>query len=120
MVRRIRPAGLVSVVSTRSSTQQSWPRACPSWAEFFGKLFTVVPERDAEPVPVLAWTICSAVWKQPQSLAYWFYRINVYAALLWQTVQIAVMATVMGFTVAFLLSFPAAAQPDGQSVQACG
>jgi branched-chain amino acid transport system ATP-binding protein len=46
--------------------------------------------------------------KQPQSLAYWFYRFGTYAALLWQTVQMAVLATVMGFTGAFVLSFPAA------------
>jgi phosphonate transport system permease protein len=45
--------------------------------------------------------------KQPQSIAYWFYRINVYVSLLWQTIEMAILATVLGFTVAFALSFPA-------------
>jgi phosphonate transport system permease protein len=80
----------------------------PRIGEYFGKLFSVVPQRGADPVPVLALGHLFGGVKQPQSLAYWFYRIGTYATLLWQTVQMAVLATVMGFTAAFVLSFPAA------------
>jgi len=80
----------------------------PRIGEYFGKLFTVVPRRGAEPVPVLAASHLFGGVKQPQSIAYWFYRFDMYAALLWQTIQMAVLATVMGFTGAFVLSFPAA------------
>jgi phosphonate transport system permease protein len=79
----------------------------PRIGEYFGKLFSVEPARGAAPVPVLAWNHLFEGVKQPQSFAYWFYRINVYVALLWQTVQMAIVSTVMGFTMAFVLSFPA-------------
>ncbi len=62
----------------------------------------------ADPVAVLALPHLFGGVKQPQSIAYWFYRIDVYAALLWQTVQMAILATVIGFAPAFALSFPAA------------
>jgi phosphonate transport system permease protein len=79
----------------------------PRIGEYFGKLFSIEPSRGAEPVPVLAWDHLFGGVKQPQSFAYWFYRIDVYLALLWQTIQMAIVATVMGFTMAFVLSFPA-------------
>ena len=76
--------------------------------EYFGKLFCIEPERGADPVAVLAWPHLFGGVKQPQSIAYWFYRIDIYRTLLWQTMQMAMLATVMGFTGAFVLSFPAA------------
>ncbi len=79
----------------------------PRIGEYFGKLFSIEPTRGADPVPVLSFAHVFAGVKQPQSLAYWFYRIDVYARLLWQTVQMAILATVMGFTAAFILCFPA-------------
>jgi phosphonate transport system permease protein len=94
----------VSVVSTEfypSSVAAGLPRI----GEYFVKLFSVVPERGADPVPVLAFSHLFGGVKQPQSFAYWFYRIGTYATLLWQTVQMAVLATVMGFTGACVLSF---------------
>jgi phosphonate transport system permease protein len=80
----------------------------PRIGEYFGKLFSIVPQRGAEPVPVLAFPHLLGGVKEPQSIAYWFYRFGTYAKLLWQTIQMAVLATVMGFTGAFILSFPAA------------
>jgi phosphonate transport system permease protein len=80
----------------------------PRIGEYFAKLFSVVPQRGAEPVPVLAFAHLFGGVKEPQSIAYWFYRFPTYATLLWQTVQMAVLATVMGFTAAFVLSFAAA------------
>ncbi len=102
--------GLLVVIS--SVTTEFYPSTLitgiPRIGEYFGKLFSVVPSRGAEPVPVLAWSHLFGGVKEPQSIAYWFYRAGTYATLLWQTVQMAVLATVMGFTGAFVLSFPAA------------
>lgn len=80
----------------------------PKIGEYFGKLFSIVPQRGAEPVPVLSFAHLFGGVKQPQSIAYWFYRFGTYATLLWQTIQMAILATAMGFTGAFVLSFPAA------------
>ena len=80
----------------------------PRIGEYFGKLFSVVPRPGAEPVPVLAFSHLFGGVREPQSIAYWFYRFGTYARLLWQTIQMAILATVMGFTGAFALSFAAA------------
>jgi phosphonate transport system permease protein len=79
----------------------------PRIGEYFGKLFTIEPQRNAAPVGVLALPHLFGGVKEPQSIAYWFYRINVYASLLWQTIQMAVLATALGFAAAFALSFVA-------------
>jgi phosphonate transport system permease protein len=79
----------------------------PRIGEYFGKLFSIEPNPRTGPIPVLAWGHVFAGVKEPQSIAYWFYRINVYAALLWQTIEMAVLATALGFGAAFALSFPA-------------
>jgi phosphonate transport system permease protein len=80
----------------------------PRIGEYFGKLFSIQPNRGAPPEAVLAWPHLFGGIKQPQSIAYWFYRFNVYAALLWQTIQMAILATVLGYCAAFVLAFPAA------------
>ena len=80
----------------------------PRIGDYFGKLFSIVPARGAQPVPVLAFAHLFGGVKEPQSVAYWFYRFGTYATLLWQTIQMAVVGTVMGFTGGFVLSFPAA------------
>ena len=95
---------VVSVVSTEFYLSRI-AAGLPKIGEYFVKLFSVVPERGADPVPVLAFSHLLGGVKQPQSLAYWFYRTGTYATLLWQTVQMAVLATVIGFTSAFVLSF---------------
>ena len=97
----------ISVLSTEFYPSQL-AAGVPKIGEYFGKLFSIVPARGADPVPVLAFSHLFGGVKQPQSIAYWFYRFSTYASLLWQTVQMAVLATVMGFTGAFVLSFPAA------------
>src|SRR5882724_6472050 len=80
----------------------------PRIGEYFGKLFSIQPSQNAPPVAVLSWPHLFGGVKEPQSVAYWFYRFNVYAALLWQTIQMAILATVLGYCAAFALSFPAA------------
>jgi phosphonate transport system permease protein len=79
----------------------------PRIGEYFGKLFSIEPGRSTQPIPVLSLTHLFGGVKQPQSIAYWFYRIDVYLALLWQTIQMAILATALGFAAAFALSFPA-------------
>jgi len=79
----------------------------PRIGEYFGKLFSIQPTRGADPVAVLAPPHLFGGVKQPQSIAYWFYRIDVYLALLWQTIQMAILSTAIGFGAAFMLSFPA-------------
>ena len=85
----------------------------PRIGEYFGKLLSIEPSRGAAPVPVLAIGHIFGGVKEPQSIAYWFYRIDIYAKLLWQTVQMAILATVMGFTAAFVLCFPATGTLSG-------
>ena len=80
----------------------------PRIGEYFAKLFSIQPSQSAPPVAVLAWGHVFGGVKEPQSIAYWFYRFNVYAALLWQTVQMAILASVIGYCAAFALAFPAA------------
>lgn len=79
----------------------------PRIGEYFGKLFSIEPSRGADPVAVLSWGHLFGGVKQPQSVAYWFYRANVYVDLLWQTIQMAILSTAIGFGAGFLLSFPA-------------
>ena len=98
---------LVSAVWTEFSPAKIL-EGVPRIGEYFGKMFTIQPERGAPPIGVLTWGHLLGGVKEPQSLAYWFYRIDVYAVLLWQTVQMAILATVLGYTAAFALSFPAA------------
>ena len=79
----------------------------PRIGEYFGKLFSIEPSGSTEPVGVLALPHLFAGVKQPQSIAYWFYRIGTYLSLLWQTIEMAILATALGFGAAFALSFPA-------------
>ena len=79
----------------------------PRIGEYFGKLFSIEPKRGADPVAVLALPHLFGGVKEPQSVAYWFYRISTYTALLWQTIEMAILATAIGFGAAFALSFPA-------------
>lgn len=79
----------------------------PRIGEYFGKLFSIEPQRGAPTVSVLAWEHLFQGEKQPQSIAYWFYRIGIYTRLLWQTIEMAILSTALGFGAAFILSFPA-------------
>ena len=79
----------------------------PRIGEYFGKLLSIEPKRGADPVAVLALPHLFGGVKEPQSIAYWFYRIDTYAALLWQTIEMAILSTAIGFAAAFALSFPA-------------
>jgi phosphonate transport system permease protein len=79
----------------------------PRIGEYFGKMFSIEPKRNAAPIAVLALPHLFGGVREPQSVAYWFYRIDIYLSLLWQTIEMAVLATALGFAAAFALSFPA-------------
>lgn len=79
----------------------------PRIGEYFGKLFSIEPKGSATSIGVLALPHVFGGVKEPQSIAYWFYRTPIYLSLLWQTIQMAVLATALGFGAAFALSFPA-------------
>jgi phosphonate transport system permease protein len=80
----------------------------PRIGEYFGKLFSIQPSQNAAPEAVLTWAHTFGGARQPQSIAYWFYRFDVYAVLLWQTIQMAILASVLGYCMGFALAFPAA------------
>jgi len=97
---------LVAAVWTDFSPEQV-AAGIPRIGEYFGKLFSIEPKGSPEPLSVLALPHLFGGVRQPQSIAYWFYRIDVYLALLWQTIEMAILATALGFGAAFALSFPA-------------
>jgi phosphonate transport system permease protein len=70
----------------------------PRAGEYFHKL-----------LPTLRWEVLLAGSKTEGSLAYWMYRLDAWAWLLFETSQIAALATLMGAALAGLLCFPAAA-----------
>jgi phosphonate transport system permease protein len=98
---------LVSAVWTDFSPSRIL-EGVPKIGEYFGKLFSIQPNQSSPPIAVLSLPHVFGGVKEPQSIAYWFYRFNLYAALLWQTVQMAILATVLGYCAAFAMAFPAA------------
>ena len=70
----------------------------PRVGEYFHKL-----------APTLHWQNLLDGTKTKGSLAYWFYRLDDWAWLLFETSQMALLATLGGAALAFALCFPAAA-----------
>ncbi len=70
----------------------------PRVGEYFAKL-----------VPDLRWEARFAGPRTEGSVAYWFYRIDEWAWLIFETANMAALATLMGAVGALLLCFPAAA-----------
>jgi phosphonate transport system permease protein len=62
----------------------------------------------AQMLPALESDRLLADARAPGSIAYWYYAFPKWARLLSQSIEIAVLATVLGFCAAFALSFPAA------------
>ena len=96
-----------------------WPATIaaglPRIGEYFGKLFSIQPKFSPAPMPVLALGHLFGGVREPQSVAYWFYRTGTYLSLLWQTIQMAILATMLGFAAAFALSFPATGRFNSRS-----
>lgn len=62
----------------------------------------------AETVPVLHWRLLFADGHTEGSLAYWGYRLHIQLPLLWETLQLALAATLCSVLVAGVLAFLAA------------
>lgn len=61
-----------------------------------------------ETVPVLHWSLLFADGRTEGSLAYWGYRLPIQLPLIWETLQLALAATLLSVMVATLLAFFAA------------
>ncbi len=59
-------------------------------------------------LPTLRWETLLADWETEGSLASWFYRLDKWAWLIFETSQMALLATLFGTAVAFALCFVAA------------
>jgi phosphonate transport system permease protein len=81
---------------------EAWPSSliagAPRIGEYFGKL-----------LPDLRLPVLFAGTTTQGSLAYWMYRLDIWLWLLFETSQMAALATLGGAVVATLLCFPAAA-----------
>ncbi len=62
----------------------------------------------AETVPTLHWHLMFADGRTEGSLAYWGYRLNIQLPLIWETLQLALAATIFSVLVATVLAFLAA------------
>lgn len=67
-----------------------------------------IGEYFARILPTLRWDALLAGSETEGSLAFWFYRLDSWALLLWETAQMAALATLMAFAAALPLSFLAA------------
>lgn len=59
-------------------------------------------------LPTLRWELLFSNAETEGSLAFWFYRLDRWALLLFETANMAALATLMGAAAGLLLSFPAA------------
>lgn len=62
----------------------------------------------AETIPTLHWNLLFADGRTEGSLAYWGYRLNIQLPLIWETLQLALAATILSVLVAGALAFLAA------------
>lgn len=96
---------LAAIVAARVA--QAWPAALlaglPRVGEYFSKL-----------IPALRWSALFAGSDTDGALAWWFYKLDVWAWLLFQTSQMALLASVLAACGALTLGFFAAANlaPD--------
>ncbi len=95
-------AGLIAALVVSGRVAEFTPTALihglPQAGTYFYKL-----------LPTLRWAHLFDGVKTEGSLAYWFYRLDLWAMLLFETSQMALLATLGGACVACLLAFPAAA-----------
>ena len=119
--RRTRITGLVGWVSVlipalilsawfTEATPRNLANGLPRVGEYFGKL-----------VPTLHGAALFAGPATEGSLAYWFYRLDSWAWLLFETSQMAALATLGGAALALVLCFPAAANiaPNRWTYRVC-
>lgn len=84
-------AGWISEVSPRALAE-----GLPRVGEYFWRI-----------LPTLRWDVLFDGTKTEGSLAYWMYRLDLWAWMLFETSQMAALATLLGGIGGFALSFPA-------------
>ena len=82
-------------------TSEFYPSSLAAGVPRIGEYFARI-------TPSLEWDKLFANVDTEGSLAFWFYRLDAWAILLFETAQMAALATLAGAVVALLLAFPAA------------
>jgi phosphonate transport system permease protein len=82
-------------------TSEFYPSSLAAGVPRIGEYFSRI-------APSLEWSKLFASVDEEGSLAFWFYRLDAWALLLFETAQMAALATLAGAVVALLLAFPAA------------
>jgi phosphonate transport system permease protein len=82
-------------------TSEFYPSSLAAGVPRIGEYFSRI-------APSLEWSKLFAGVDEEGSLAFWFYRLDAWAILLFETAQMAALATLTGAVVALLLAFPAA------------
>lgn len=82
-------------------TSEFYPSSLAAGVPRIGEYFSRI-------APSLEWGKLFANVDTEGSLAFWFYRLDAWAILLFETAQMAALATLAGAAVALLLAFPAA------------
>ncbi len=82
-------------------TSEFYPSSLAAGVPRIGEYFSRI-------APSLEWAKLFAGVDTEGSLAFWFYRLDAWAILLFETAQMAALATLAGAVVALLLAFPAA------------
>jgi len=86
---------LISAWMSEFSPATLWA-GLPRIGEYFARI-----------LPTLHWAALFANAETEGSLAFWFYRLDSWALLIFETANMAALATLMGATTALLLAFPA-------------
>ena len=82
-------------------TSEFYPSSLAAGLPRIGEYFSRI-------APSLEWPKLFASVETEGSLAFWFYRLDAWGLLLFETAQMAALATLGGVAVAILLAFPAA------------
>ncbi len=78
----------------------------PALGLYITKLFTTAAASgSSERIPIVSLSHLFGDADTKQSLAYWFFNINTFVSLIVETLLMAVLATLMGFSIAFVFSF---------------
>ena len=91
----------VACVLTAGRVSEFYPSSLIAGAPRIGEYFSRI-------APALEWSKLFANTQTEGSLAFWMYRLDAWGLLLFETAQMAALATLMGAVVALLLAFPAA------------
>jgi phosphonate transport system permease protein len=92
---------LIACLLLAAWTSEFYPSSLAAGVPRIGEYFSRI-------APSLEWDKLFASADTEGSLAFWFYRLDAWALLLFETAQMAALATLGGAVVALLLAFPAA------------